>query len=83
MPMVALIRRLVEQKMGVRYRIVVETPTDNEQDLVRLFAPDAFPTIWQGRRVMQAGVFSNRYNADEMLKILNSNGLRSIVEPLN
>jgi parallel beta-helix repeat protein len=68
---------------GVRYRVVVEAATDREQDLVRLFAPGAFPTVWQGRRVMQAGVFSNRYNADEMLKILNSNGLRTIVEPLN
>ena len=71
------------KQMGVRYRVVVETPTDKEQDLVRLFAPGAFPTIWQGQRVMQAGVFSNRYNADEMLKKLNSNGLRTRIEQLN
>ncbi|BAZ47734.1 hypothetical protein NIES4103_03370 [Nostoc sp. NIES-4103] len=71
------------KQMGVRYRVVVETPTDKEQDLVRMFAPGAFPTIWQGQRVMQAGVFSNRYNADEMLKKLNSNGLRSRIEQLN
>ncbi|MBH8561114.1 DUF1565 domain-containing protein [Nostoc sp. CENA67] len=71
------------KQMGVRYRVVVETPTEKEQDLVRLFAPGAFPTIWQGQRVMQAGVFSNRYNADEMLKKLNSNGLRSRIEQLN
>ncbi|MDF2387853.1 DUF1565 domain-containing protein [Nostoc ellipsosporum NOK] len=71
------------KQMGVRYRVVVETPTDKEQDLVRMFAPGAFPTIWQGQRVMQAGVFSNRYNADEMLNKLNSNGLRSRIEQLN
>ncbi|WP_225893872.1 DUF1565 domain-containing protein [Atlanticothrix silvestris] len=72
-----------KQMQDVRYRVVVEVASDRERDLVRLFAPEAFPTIWQGRRVMQAGVFSNRYNADEMLKKLSGNGLRSIVEPLN
>ncbi|MEA5504267.1 DUF1565 domain-containing protein [Halotia wernerae UHCC 0503] len=72
-----------KQMQGVRYRVVVEVASDTERDLVRLFAPEAFPTIWQGRRVMQAGVFSNRYNADEMLRKLSSNGLRSIVELLN
>ncbi len=72
-----------KQMQGMLYRVVVEVATDRERDLVRLFAPEAFSTIWQGRRVMQAGVFSNRYNADEMLKKLSSNGLRSIVEPLN
>ncbi len=68
---------------GVRYRVVVEALTDTEQELVRFLAPGAFPTIWQSRRVMQAGVFSDRNNADEMLKILTNNGLRTIVEPLN
>ncbi|WGV28959.1 DUF1565 domain-containing protein [Halotia branconii] len=72
-----------KQMQGMLYRVVVEVATDRERDLVRLFAPEAFSTIWQGRKVMQAGVFSNRYNADEMLKKLSSNGLRSIVEPLN
>lgn len=73
----------ITKEMGVRYRVVVETLTDREQDLVRFFAPGAFSTVWQGRRVMQAGVFSNRYNADEISKKLNSNGLRTIIEPLN
>ncbi|UKO98800.1 DUF1565 domain-containing protein [Nostoc sp. UHCC 0870] len=68
---------------GVRYRVVVEALTDREQELVRFLAPGAFPTIWQSRRVMQAGVFSDRNNADEMLKILSNNGLKTIVEPLN
>lgn len=71
------------KQMGVLYRVVVETLTDREQEIVRFLAPGAFSTVWQGRRVMQAGVFSNRYNAEEMLKILNGNGLRTIIEPLN
>ncbi|MBD2445755.1 DUF1565 domain-containing protein [Nostoc sp. FACHB-152] len=68
---------------GVRYRIIVEVTNDQEQELVRFVAPGAFSTIWQGRKVMQAGVFSDRTNADEMLKTLTSNGLRTIIEPLN
>ncbi|MBD2342760.1 DUF1565 domain-containing protein [Anabaena subtropica FACHB-260] len=68
---------------SVRYRVVVEASNDREQELVKSLAPGAFFTIRQGRRVMQVGVFSDRSNADEMLKILNSSGLRTIVETLN
>ncbi|MBD2559040.1 MULTISPECIES: DUF1565 domain-containing protein [Nostoc] len=70
-------------QFGVRYRVVVPLFTDRDQDLVRFLAPDAFPTVWQGQRVMQAGVFNSEYNAKEMLKTLYSNGLRAIMEPLN
>jgi parallel beta-helix repeat protein len=70
-------------QFGVRYRVVVPLFTDKDQDLVRSLAPGSFPTVWEGQRVMQAGVFSSEYNAKEMLKTLSSNGLRAIVEPLN
>jgi parallel beta-helix repeat protein len=73
----------LQSARGVRYRIIVEVTNDQEQELVRFVAPGAFSTIWQGRKVMQAGVFSDRTNADEMLKTLTSNGLRTIIEPLN
>ncbi|MBN3939854.1 DUF1565 domain-containing protein [Nostoc sp. NMS9] len=68
---------------GVRYRVVVPLATDKDRDLVRFLAPGAFPTVWQGQRVMQAGVFNSEYNAKEMLKTLSNNGLRVIMEPLN
>ncbi|MEH2043917.1 DUF1565 domain-containing protein [Nostoc sp.] len=71
------------RQFGVRYRVVVPLATDKDRDLVKLLAPGAFPTVWQGQRVMQAGVFSSEYNAKEMLKILSSKGLRVIMEPLN
>ncbi|WP_335019816.1 DUF1565 domain-containing protein [Nostoc sp.] len=71
------------RQFGIRYRVVVPLATDKERDLVRFIAPGAFPTVWQGQRVMQAGVFSSEYNAKEMLKTLSSNGLRAIMEPLN
>ncbi|MEJ6481287.1 DUF1565 domain-containing protein [Nostoc punctiforme UO1] len=70
-------------QFGIRYRVVVPLFTDRDQDLVRSLAPGAFPTVWEGQRVMQAGVFSSEYNAKEMLKTLSSNGLRAIMEPLN
>ncbi|HYX13488.1 MAG TPA: DUF1565 domain-containing protein [Nostoc sp.] len=71
------------RQFGVRYRIVVPLATDKDQDLVRFLSPGAFATVWQGQRVMQAGVFSSEYNAKEMLKTLYTNGLRAIMEPLN
>ncbi|MEH2127767.1 DUF1565 domain-containing protein [Nostoc sp.] len=71
------------RQFGVRYRIVVPLATDKDRDLVKFLAPGAFPTVWQGQRVMQAGVFSSEYNAKEMLKTLSSKGLRVIMEPLN
>jgi len=73
----------VQPARGTRYRVIVEVANEREQELVRFVAPGAFSTIWQGRKVMQAGVFSNKANADEILKTLTSNGLRTIIEPLN
>ncbi len=67
---------------GVRYRVIVNAATDRERDIVRNLAPGAFPTMRQGRRVMQVGVFSDRSNADEIVQVLNSNGLKTIIEPL-
>ncbi|MEH1841525.1 MAG: DUF1565 domain-containing protein [Nostoc sp.] len=71
------------RQFGVRYRVVVPLATDKDRDLVKFLAPDAFLTVWDGQRVMQAGVFSSEYNAKEMLKTLSNKGLRAIMEPLN
>ena len=66
-----------------RYRVMARIQAENDREIVRFLAPDAFPTIWQGRAYMQAGVFSSRYNASNMQKILNSNGLTAIVQPVS
>lgn len=68
---------------GLRYRVIVEIANQSEQERVRSIAPGAFATVWQGRGVMQAGIFSSRYNANEMLKLLNRNGLRGMISPTN
>ncbi|BAZ69299.1 hypothetical protein NIES4106_40700 [Fischerella sp. NIES-4106] len=68
--------------LSTRYRVIAEVQTQRDQELVRFLAPGAFPTFWEGKAVMQAGVFSNRYNAEQMLAILNNNGLRTVIEPI-
>jgi parallel beta-helix repeat protein len=68
---------------GTRYRVVVEIQSDNDQQLVQFLVPGSFRTTWEGRGVMQAGVFSNRYNADEIVRLFNTNGLRALVQTSN
>ena len=70
-------------QFGSRYRVMAKIQTQRDQEIVRFLAPDAFFTVWQGQAYMQAGVFSSPYNARNMQKILNSNGLKAIVQPLN
>ena len=66
---------------ALRYRVVVEIANQSDRDLVRFIAPGAFSTQFLGRDMMQAGMFSSRYNADEMMRILTKNGLRAVIEP--
>ncbi len=70
------------QQPGLRYRVVVNITNNQERDIVLNLVPQAFPTMRQGRRVMQVGVFSDRNNADEILNLLQGLGLRTIMEPL-
>jgi parallel beta-helix repeat protein len=70
-------------QIDLRYRVVVEAGTQQDEQLVKFLAPNAFHTVWHGQEVMQVGVFSNRYNADNMVKILNNKGLKAVVEPIN
>ncbi|ARV63149.1 hypothetical protein BZZ01_21605 [Nostocales cyanobacterium HT-58-2] len=72
-----------ESPINLRYRVVVEVQNDKEQELVKFLAPGAFRTVWRGRGVMQVGIFSTRYNADSIIKILNNNGLKAVAEPVN
>ena len=67
----------------VRYRVMVQVQNERDLQLVKALAPGAFQTVWRGMAVMQAGVFNSRNHADSIVKILNSNGLKATVEPLN
>ncbi|WP_353932360.1 DUF1565 domain-containing protein [Okeanomitos corallinicola TIOX110] len=66
-------------RSSVRYRVLVNVANDAQREIVRSVVPDAFPKVVQGRRVMQAGVFSNEFNAMQMVQLLNSKGLRAMV----
>ncbi|MFQ4141824.1 DUF1565 domain-containing protein [Chlorogloeopsis sp. ULAP02] len=69
------------QSPGIgRYRVMAAVQTQKDQELVRFLAPGAFATSWQGKAAMQVGVFSSRSNAEQMLKILNNNGLQATME---
>lgn len=72
-----------DSQTNLRYRVVVEVQNEKEQELVKFLAPNAFPTVWRGKGVMQVGVFNTRNNADSIIKILNNNGLKAVIEPVN
>ncbi|GAB1544852.1 DUF1565 domain-containing protein [Scytonema sp. NUACC21] len=72
-----------QEGINLRYRVIVEVQNSREQELVKFLAPGSFRTVWRGRDVMQAGIFSTRYNADSMIQIFNNNGLKAAVEPIN
>ncbi|HIK26589.1 MAG: DUF1565 domain-containing protein [Oscillatoriaceae bacterium SKW80] len=67
---------------GLRYRVIVEVNGEREQARVRRLAPEAFVTVIDGQTVMQAGMFSERNNALELLQMLQSNGLKASLQEL-
>ena len=70
-------------QINLRYRVVVAAGTQQDEQLVKFVAPGAFHTVWHSQEVMQVGVFTSRYNADNMVKILTGRGLKAVVEPIN
>ncbi|PAX51998.1 DUF1565 domain-containing protein [Brunnivagina elsteri] len=74
---------MVNTATGIRYRVIVPATSDRDEEMVRFLAPGAFRTNRQGQAVIQVGVFSNTFNAEQMLRVLNNNGLKGAIEPLN
>lgn len=66
-----------------RYRVVVEALTESQQEKVRSLFPGAVRTVSNGKAIVQAGIFSDRAKAFEVLQLLNSNGLKAAIEQLN
>ncbi|MFB2892770.1 DUF1565 domain-containing protein [Aerosakkonemataceae cyanobacterium BLCC-F50] len=69
--------------LGLRYRVVVEVRTLEEQTKVLSLVPGAFRTISDGKVVMQVGAFSDRDQAEEMLEKINSNDLLGAIEEID
>lgn len=67
---------------GLRYRVVVEAESESKQELVRSLIPGAFRTFSNGKVFMQAGAFSDRTRADEVLQMLNTKGLKASIQEL-
>jgi len=66
----------------VKYRVVVVATDNTQQEQVRSIIPDAFPVVYRGQRVWQAGAFGDRAKADQLVASLNTQGLQAIIEPL-
>jgi hypothetical protein len=65
---------------NVSYRVLVLVANQQQQNLVSSLVNDAFPKVWQGRRVMQVGVFNSQESASEMVNLFNSKGFKSVVQ---
>lgn len=64
------------------FRVVVATQNDDDQARVRTIVPDAFWTSLRGRRLLQAGAFQARSEADELLQRLINQGLPATIEQI-
>jgi parallel beta-helix repeat protein len=67
---------------GLRYRVVVQARSEGEQAQIQSAVPGSFPVFRSGQSVLQAGVFSDRIKAHELLQTLTNQGLRATVEQL-
>jgi parallel beta-helix repeat protein len=68
---------------GLRYRVIVPVTSNRDEEILRTVAPGAFRTNWRGQGVIQVGVFNSTFNAEQMIRTLNSNGLKGMIEALN
>ena len=68
--------------LGFRYRVVVDAESSGDRQKMISLVPDAFRTFTNGRSVMQAGAFREREEAEELLQILNTNGLNARIEDI-
>ncbi|HEY9836124.1 MAG TPA: hypothetical protein V6D27_04450, partial [Vampirovibrionales bacterium] len=65
--------------LGLRYRVIVNATSSSEQARVRRIVSDAFRTQINGRMVMQVGAFATQDKVDEMMQLLQRNGLTGVV----
>ncbi|MEB3217794.1 MAG: DUF1565 domain-containing protein [Nostocales cyanobacterium 94392] len=62
---------------ALRYRVIVEAVTPRQQELVKFIVSDAFRTSRGGKQVMQAGIFSDRNKANNLVRQFKNNGLKA------
>lgn len=62
-----------------KYRVYVNATDRNQQKMVKKLVPDSFRSSYQGRSMLQVGAFGDRAKADEVIDLLNRNGINSIL----
>jgi parallel beta-helix repeat protein len=62
-----------------KYRVIVEAIDNSQQAKVRSLYPDAFSTIYQGKSMLQVGVFSSLSRAKDAMQSLQQLGLEGII----
>ncbi len=67
-------------QQNVSYRVLVLVANKQQENLVSSLVTDAFPKVWQGRRVMQVGVFKGQESASEVINLFNGKGLKTVLE---
>jgi hypothetical protein len=67
-------------RASLQYRVLVDASPSNVRSRVEALVPGAFPTVVNGRTMMQAGAFSDRANAQELVDLLNSYGFQTQLE---
>ena len=63
------------------YKVMVEAVDASQTAKVRSLYPDAFSAVYEGRSLLQIGVFSSRDNADKALQSLENQGLTGVLVP--
>ena len=63
------------------YKVMVEAADASQTAKVRSLYPDAFSAVYEGRSLLQIGVFSSRDNADKALQSLENQGLTGVLVP--
>ena len=67
----------------IRFRVVVHVRQETEQAQVLALVPDAFLIASRDKVMMQAGAFSDRAKAEQLIRTLANQGISSTVESTN
>jgi Protein of unknown function (DUF3747) len=66
-----------------RFRVYVNPADASQQRTVKTLVPGSFRASYQGKAVLQVGAFQDRAEADEVMDLLNRNGITSILSASN
>ncbi len=61
------------------YKVIAEASSDSQKAQVRSIYPDAFNTTYQGKSMLQVGVFGNQNTAENVLQSLERIGISGII----